>query len=111
MTEHKEIDGLQKLIDCSDDEFKEAIKDKNLGYIQSLMLIFEDTFLSLAKLFSEYDIKKNTTTDEATLNKIDEAMANIFGVMTKLEIRQSVLIEEKNKRYDARNVVSEGNKS
>lgn len=85
-----EITEMGQLIDCTEEEFREFCKDKDLGYISSLHNLMVQTFNEVQKLKDELVtlISKKSTNDQT-----DEEKSTLQGLYSKLlRIEQRVFI-------------------
>lgn len=85
-----EITEMGQLIDCTEEEFREFCKDKDLGYISSLHNLMVQTFNEVQKLKDELVslISKKSTSDQT-----DEEKSTLNGLYSKLlRIEQRVFI-------------------
>ena len=85
-----EITEMGQLIDCTEEEFREFCKDKDLGYISSLHNLMVQTFNEVQKLKDELVslISKKSITDQT-----DEEKSTLQGLYSKLlRIEQRVFI-------------------
>ena len=85
-----EITEMGQLIDCTEEEFREFCKDKDLGYISSLHNLMVQTFNEVQKLKDELVslISKKSTADQT-----DEEKSTLNGLYSKLlRIEQRVFI-------------------
>lgn len=85
-----EITEMGQLIDCTEEEFREFCKDKDLGYISSLHNLMVQTFNEVQKLKDELVslISKKSTADQT-----DEEKSTLQGLYSKLlRIEQRVFI-------------------
>lgn len=85
-----EITEMGQLIDCTEEEFREFCKDKDLGYISSLHNLMVQTFNEVQKLKDELVslISKKSVADQT-----DEEKSTLNGLYSKLmRIEQRVFI-------------------
>lgn len=85
-----EITEMGQLIDCTEEEFREFCKDKDLGYISSLHNLMVQTFNEVQKLKDELVtlISKKSPADQT-----DEEKSTLQGLYSKLmRIEQRVFI-------------------
>lgn len=85
-----EITEMGQLIDCTEEEFREFCKDKDLGYISSFHNLMVQTFNEVQKLKDELvsHMGKKSVTEQT-----DEEKSTLHGLYSKLmRIEQRVFI-------------------
>ena len=84
------VSELGQLIDCTEEEFREFCKDKDLGYISSFHNLMVQTFNEVQKIKDEFvSYMSNKPVEEQT----DEDKSILQGLYSKLlRVEQRVFI-------------------
>ena len=81
---------LGQLIDCSEEEFREFCKDKDLGYISSFHNLMVQTFNEVQKLKDEL-VSQMGKKDKS--NRTEKEKSTLHGLYSKLmRVEQRVFI-------------------
>ena len=85
-----EITEMGQLIDCTEEEFREFCKDKDLGYISSLHNLMVQTFNEVQKLKDEL---VSLVGKKSRAEQTEEEKSTLQGLYSKLlRIEQRVFI-------------------
>lgn len=85
-----EITEMGQLIDCTEEEFREFCKDKDLGYISSLHNLMVQTFNEVQKLKDEL---VSLVGKKSKAEQTEEEKSTLQGLYSKLlRIEQRVFI-------------------
>lgn len=87
---------LAQLIDGSADDFKLHLVGKNLGYVHSLTILLEQTYMQLVAMKNNYREKAIAETDPEKVKELDEAYQHTINEMLKIEEKQTFLIQWEN---------------
>lgn len=84
------VTELGQLIDCTEEEFREFCKDKDLGYISSFHNLMVQTFNEVQKIKDELVAHMGSKPVE---NQTDEEKSTLQGLYSKLmRVEQRVFI-------------------
>lgn len=80
------ISELSQLIDGNMLDFEKHLEKADYGYVKSLDVLLENTYLSLQKVKDAYLVKIDLPeTDEETREKLIKALDKVYAEMMKIE--------------------------
>lgn len=86
------ISELSQLIDGNMLDFEKHLEKADYGYVKSLDVLLENTYLSLQKVKDAYLVKIDLPeTDEETREKLIKALDKVYAEMMKIEYKSLFL--------------------
>lgn len=80
---------LGQLIDCTEEEFREFCKDKDLGYISSFHNLMVQTFNEVQKLKDELVVKMSKSKERSAEEK--STLEGLYSKLMRIEQRVFIL--------------------
>ena len=87
------ITDMGQLIDCTEEEFREFCKDKDLGYIHSFHNIMVQTFNEVQKLKDELVVLMSSKGKENQTAKEKDTLQGLYSKLLRIEQRVFILRE------------------
>ena len=84
---------LGQLIDCTEEEFREFCKDKDLGYISSFHNLMVQTFNEVHKLKNELVVAVGKKPKEEQTEKEKSTLNGLYSKLMRIEQRVFILRE------------------
>ena len=82
---------LGQLIDCTEEEFREYCKDKDLGYIQGFHNLMIQTFNEVQGLKNELVSKMSRVPEEQRTEQEKDTLSGLYSKMLRIEQRVFIL--------------------
>lgn len=84
---------MGQLIDCTEEEFREFCKDKDLGYVSSFHNLMVQTFNEVQKLKDELVIKMSKSGKEGRTDEEKSTLQGLYSKLMRIEQRVFILRE------------------
>ena len=84
---------LGQLIDCTEEEFREFCKDKDLGYVQSFHNLMVQTFNEVQKLKDELVTFLSSKPKDARTEEEKTTLEGLYSKLMRVEQRVFILRE------------------